>query len=352
VVTDGPQGGSSLVLLEDAQLLKTAGFEVRVWAAAGSTASEIAATVRIRTPLPLVSSAEYCIPFVRSNPGAVLLAYNEPTVAFLAPDRAVVRFDWPTPLPRYARWPGAASRFRRARYLFPSQALRDLWLKRNPVVDRRSTVVLPNAVDRRIFTSAPPPPPPPRVGYAGQWVPQKGLDVLLAAWPAVEAACPDAQLVVAGGPGLWRRTQPASGAAWLDGMVRDAAQRHRVAIMGILAREEMPALWRSIHVACVPSRCEESFGLVALEAMACGRPVVGTQRGALPEVVGDGGVLVPEDGPAALAEALTALLTDKERYEDFRRRAERRADAFALERRFERLIGLVENVAQSTRNVE
>lgn len=59
VLADGAQGGSSVVLLEDAEILARAGYEVRIWAPEGSTAPVVDRAVRIRFPMPLVSSLEY-----------------------------------------------------------------------------------------------------------------------------------------------------------------------------------------------------------------------------------------------------------------------------------------------------
>jgi glycosyltransferase involved in cell wall biosynthesis len=83
----------------------------------------------------------------------------------------------------------------------------------------------------------------------------------------------------------------------------------RMHITGRIRTDELVALYRRAALVVVPSRYE-GFGLPAVEAMACGTPVVATRAGALPEVVGvgGGGVLVPPDDPQALARAVAELL--------------------------------------------
>jgi alpha-1,3-rhamnosyl/mannosyltransferase len=78
---------------------------------------------------------------------------------------------------------------------------------------------------------------------------------------------------------------------------------------GLVDEATLDALYRGAAVVVVPSR-SEGFGLPALEGMARGRPVVASAAGALPEVVGDAGVLVAPGDPDALAAALDRLLTD------------------------------------------
>ena len=72
---------------------------------------------------------------------------------------------------------------------------------------------------------------------------------------------------------------------------------------------ELVRLYRTATLLAVPSTYE-GFGLPAAEAMSCGAPVVSTTAGALPEVVGDAGLLVPPADPAALAAAIAQLLDD------------------------------------------
>jgi glycosyltransferase involved in cell wall biosynthesis/GT2 family glycosyltransferase len=139
------------------------------------------------------------------------------------------------------------------------------------------------------------------IGYAGRLAAYKGVDVLLEA----VAGLPEATLVVAGaGPeetALRRRAdQP------------DLAGRVRFA--GSLSDGDLDDFYRSVDVLAVPSRTTdtwvEQFGRVAVEAMAHGTPVVGSDSGALPDVVGGAGLLVPPDDPTALRQALARLLDD------------------------------------------
>jgi glycosyltransferase involved in cell wall biosynthesis len=132
--------------------------------------------------------------------------------------------------------------------------------------------------------------------FVGTVEPRKGIDVLLTAHAALRRQShPDLRVVVAGPPG-WGETPPLDGPGVVaPGLVDDAT---------------LDALYRGAAVVVVPSR-SEGFGLPALEAMARGRPLVASDAGALPEVVGDGGLLVPPGDADALAGALDHLITDE-----------------------------------------
>jgi glycosyltransferase involved in cell wall biosynthesis len=88
----------------------------------------------------------------------------------------------------------------------------------------------------------------------------------------------------------------------LDGMVH---------FTGRLTREELAQHYMGAEIAVVPS-LYEGFGIPAAEAMACGTPVISTSGGALPEVVGNAGILVPPGNADALAAAIRQLLGDKQ----------------------------------------
>lgn len=131
--------------------------------------------------------------------------------------------------------------------------------------------------------------------------PRKDLPSLVAAFDAVAASDPDLRLVIAG-PDGW-------GAPALTEAVDRAVHRRRIVRLGWVDDDTRLALVRGAAVVAYPSRYE-GFGLVPLDAMAVGTPVVATAAGAVPEVVGDAALLVPVADVDALAAGLTTVLTD------------------------------------------
>ena len=109
---------------------------------------------------------------------------------------------------------------------------------------------------------------------------------------------------------------------------REAGCGERLTVTGRVETDALVRLYRRATLVVVPSRFE-GFGLPAAEAMACGTPVVASEAGALPEVVGvgGGGVLVPPDAPDALAKAIAALLEQPEARRALAARARSRVEA-------------------------
>jgi len=339
-------GGSEVVLWEDVEILRAAGLAVRVYARGAFEGAPVT-VIPMRTSARLISSLEYAGQFVRDERNSLLVSYNEPTVALLAPRRTIVRFDWTTPLPRYWSWPVCAERFRAARYVFPSQSQRQLFLDDHPGIPKRNAIAIANAVNLELFRPADDRrihhrDGRLRVGFAGQWVPGKGINELLEAWDVVQAEMPDAELLLAGGPALWKNVDGVAQADECGERVRQAESQGRLRCVGAIPRNRMPEFWNSMDVMVMPSLCE-SFGLVVLEAMACGIPVVSTSAGGLKEIVVDGetGLLVPPGDAHALSVALRKMLADESLRRRLARGALRRAQAFSLERRSIELLQLV-----------
>ena len=132
--------------------------------------------------------------------------------------------------------------------------------------------------------------------FVGTVEPRKGIDVLLAAHTSLRRGRPDLRLVVAGPPG-WGETPPLDGPG--------------VVAPGRVDEHTLDALYRGAAVVVLPSR-SEGFGLPALEAMARGRPVVASDAGALPEVIGDAGLLVTPGDADALTTALETVLAKED----------------------------------------
>jgi glycosyltransferase involved in cell wall biosynthesis len=190
---------------------------------------------------------------------------------------------------------------------------------------RRETVdVVPCGVDLGLFTDTG--PSLPRTGLRrlvviGRLVERKGVDTVIQAL----AALPDTELLVAGGPDL----------AHLDDdphvrRLREVAARSgvtdRVGFLGQVLRADVPPLLRSADVV-VTVPWYEPFGIVPLEAMACGTPVVASAVGGLTDTVAPGvtGELVPARRPDLLAAELARLLSDELRLARYGRAAVVRA---------------------------
>ncbi|BBZ24092.1 glycosyl transferase [Mycolicibacter hiberniae] len=182
--------------------------------------------------------------------------------------------------------------------------------------DRLRISVVPCGVDVDRFTPRGPVAPRSarrRIVAVGRFVPRKGFDTLIAALPRL----PGAELVIAGGP---ERTDldTVPEARRLLELAADLGVAERVSLCGSVARNDMPALLRSADVvACTP--WYEPFGIVPLEAMACGVPVVASSVGGmLDTVVHDKtGLLIPPKDPVACANAIGAILGNPRAAEGF-----------------------------------
>ena len=141
-------------------------------------------------------------------------------------------------------------------------------------------------------------------------VPRKGIDTVLRALPAVRAAVPDVVYLVGGvGPDEER----------LRSLAVELGVSQCVQFLGYVPDAELAPTYGAADVFVLAAREErpdvEGFGLVYLEANACGKAVVGTSSGGVPDAVvpGETGLLVPPDDPPALAGALVELLRDPAR---------------------------------------
>jgi len=174
------------------------------------------------------------------------------------------------------------------------------------------------------------------VGALTRWHSYKGPDVLIKAFRMVKDEINESHLIVVGGGEL------------LGGNValaRDLGLQGQVTFAGSVSEELLPKYYASCDLLVLPSRDEsEGYGLVILEAMAAGKPVVGSRVGGIPDVIRDHetGLLVePNDSPK-LAEAITTLLLD----DKLRRSMGLAARRFAEDHDWERVTSEVETVYQ------
>lgn len=164
--------------------------------------------------------------------------------------------------------------------------------------------VLPQfGVDEAAFAPAalPPEERPFTAGYAGRLVPEKGVDVLLRA----AADAPELRLRILGnGPER----------AALTALAQSLGLGERAQFVNGLPSTQMPSFYAGLDALVLPSRTQpnwkEQFGRVLIEAMACGVPVLGSDSGEIPNVIGDAGLVFSEGDARALADGLRRLQAD------------------------------------------
>ncbi len=168
-------------------------------------------------------------------------------------------------------------------------------------------VEIPNGVNVESLRSAAPlegyPKPGKTILFLGRFdEPRKGMAVLLAALPALAERLPDVEILIVG-----RGDE--------DDLREDAGElASHLKFLGLVDDAEKASALRSADVYCAPHTGGESFGIVLVEAMAAGTPVVASDLDAFRRVLLDGeaGLLVPVDDPATLAEALITVLEDEQ----------------------------------------
>jgi glycogen(starch) synthase len=174
-----------------------------------------------------------------------------------------------------------------------------------PFTRDRSSVAL-NALPE------PPQPPvplcfePATLLAVGRLVPEKGFDVALRAFAQLVAHFPGLRFIVVG-------DGPERGA--LESLAAALVPADAVTFLGWIDPERMPAMMNGATIVLMPSRWDEPFGLVAVEAAQMARPIVGSRVGGLPEIVVEGvtGLLIDAGDAEAMAVATASLLRDPQR---------------------------------------
>jgi phosphatidylinositol alpha-1,6-mannosyltransferase len=197
--------------------------------------------------------------------------------------------------------------------LSPSQSTQEFVIQQQKVVAER-TRVLPWALDPQFetavaasnATSVPHHFPSGRVvltvGRLLATERYKGMDTLITALPRLLTRWPEVQLAIAG---------QGDDRPWLEDLAEKNGVNRHVHFLSGLSYSELAACYNACEIFALPSR-GEGFGLVYLEAMACGKPVIGGAHGGAPEVIDDGvtGYLVHHGDAAQLATSIETLLSD------------------------------------------
>jgi glycosyltransferase involved in cell wall biosynthesis len=167
---------------------------------------------------------------------------------------------------------------------------------------RGRTVVIPNGYRKDVFYETAGQERDRELVYLGRLVPDKGLDVLLDALARLsrEDLRPSLTVVGAGPERESLRVRAAELGIW-----------GQVKFVGIQQGKDLARTLNSHRILVIPSTWEEPFGIVALEGIACGCVVIGTDGGGLPEAIGPCGVIVPRRNAEALATAIRVLVMNE-----------------------------------------
>lgn len=181
--------------------------------------------------------------------------------------------------------------------------------------------------------------PRPYILFVGTLQPRKNLARTLAAFERLVAGGAPHHLVLAGQRG-WL-ADPLFAAITRPG----SPARDRIHLTGYLADDDVPIVYNGAELLAFPS-LYEGFGLPALEALACGTPVLASNTSSLPEVVGDAALTVDPLDTDAIAAGLVRLIDDEGLREDLRERGLARARQFSWQRAAEQTLAILEEVGR------
>ena len=235
-----------------------------------------------------------------------------------------------------------------------SEFIRDDYL-RTSTLDPKRAYIWYNCVDTQRFRPGPPPLAlRTRLGFGdrdfvvlfcGRLDPDKGIHKLMEALALLPV--PQIKLLIVGSP-FFGRTQQSSFLRRLEQQAR--ALGNRVQFTGYIPNEDLPDYYRLADLVCVPTLVEEAAGLVAVEAMACGRPVLATRSGGMPEYLEGSQAMLVERGENIadqLAWSIRMLYEHPALCAEMGAAGAKRAKDFSVERYYNEFVSIVQDVLQN-----
>ena len=231
---------------------------------------------------------------------------KHPDPKLFAPAEWLIHLGLPTKAPRSARasrmvtpfiWPIARRMWRQT--IKHADAV-TVEAHANIPPERPDAVVIRPGIDTTFFRPNGAAPKPGRIVAVGGLYRRKGFDVLIRATAA--AGRSGGLDVLIAGEGPEKET--------LNRLASELGVADRITFLGRLSRRDLPELYCSAEAVCHPARYD-TFPLAPIEAMACGLPVLVSNAGALPEMVGDAGIVHPVDDVTTLATQLASIVADQ-----------------------------------------
>lgn len=287
--------------------------------------------------------------YLKCRSSDVILAHYLPKLALFSPQRCFIYFHgqavFALPLKRFG-W--ARKRYQKAQYIFCSRYVRDAFAQEHPEIDASRLHVLYNGVDQEKFS--------PRgkanagrkrFSFHGRWARDKGILVLLEAVSMLESKRRDFECYLIGSPELPVLTPESRKTGEL--VMDRAAALSSVKLTGAVKQSDLPDLISTMDFGVVPSVYPEPFGIVNLEYMACGKPVVASAVGGIPEVVNNKvtGLLVQPDDPHKLAAAIEEMLDNDQKCRQMGEEARKLVlESFTWEKHIEQLMAIINDTGR------
>lgn len=228
-----------------------------------------------------------------------------------------------------------------------SSFLRTRSIGKSEALAIKTTIVF-NGVNTKLFSPREESREPKTIFFVGSFIPAKGPLQLVRAYARVLRDHPDAKLMIGGSTSFGTHTETPY-VKTVRRLANSIASEYggSIEFSGYIHHDrELPALFQRATLFTTPSIFEEPFGLVNAEAMACATPVVGSNRGGIPEVLGETGRLIDPENVAQYAEAISGLLSDSVERHRLGRAALERSRTFDWEfiaetwmSRLQRLVG-------------
>ena len=207
--------------------------------------------------------------------------------------------------------------------------------------------IIPNGIDTQRFNPDVQPMQhlaqySPKILFVGRFEPRKGVRYLLQAFPAVIKRYPSAKLIVVGRGFLER---------YYRRYVEEHIKEH-VIFCGHVSPDDLPRYYASCDIYCSPATGAESFGIVLLEAMATGKPIVASDIPGYKKVMVDGheGLFFGTRSPQSLAEKINMLLGDRERMRAMGQRGREKALTYDWPKVTKHVVQFYEELLQSRRD--
>jgi len=208
-----------------------------------------------------------------------------------------------------------------------SHFLRDCFALKSSALAAKTVVVF-NGVNRELFFPREEIRQPKTIFFVGRLNAEKGVLQLIQAYARILQVHPDSTLVIGGTTGFGTHEETAY-VHQLHELANSIVQNRKgkIHFAGYLHHDrDLPWWFQRATISSSPSLFQEPFGLVNAEAMACATPVIGAQRGGIPEVLGPAGLLVDPEDVDSFATALSTLLAQPSRRDQLGRAAHQRCE--------------------------